>query len=127
MARIEDEVATEIAGKLDEGDGATERSSAEISPMHGASGTVNSLNASSATQPLGGGWDGQHGGTGTEPMPASFNVPADNADDLARIRAEVKASEAETAISLRRHATGYFEPSGHVAGLSEHTDNERTD
>ena len=68
---------------------------------------------------MGGGWDGQHDGTGTAPMPAGFEVPTDNGADLAKLRQQVRLEQAATAESLRRHATGVVAPSVGVAGLGE--------
>ena len=121
MAQIEDEVATAIAGALDQGDEPAAKPSASFSPMHGGSGTLDSVHASSATQPLAGA--SMHSGAGTQPLGAGWELP-DDPEAFARARAEVKASEKATAESLRRHAKGYFEPTGYVSGLSEPS-NER--
>lgn len=117
---IEAAAAELISSELDKGDDAAAASTvADFAPWHGGAGTVNSLNYGPGTAPMGGGESGLHAGTGTRPMPASFNVPADNAANLSRIRAEVAASQAVTSESLRRYAKGYVESPGHVAGLSE--------
>ena len=118
MAQIEDEVATEIAGKIDQGDESAAKPSADFGPMHGGSATLGSIHASSATQPMAG--SSMHGGADTEPLGAGFNVvPTDNEDNLTRLRAEVRASEAETIKSLRRHAIGFVESPGTIAGIVE--------
>lgn len=114
MAETEDDVATDIAGPLDQGDESTAKPSASFSPMHGGSETLDSLHVSSATEPMGGA--SMHGGVGTEPLGPGFEVETDDAT-FARARAEVKASEAATVESLRRHATGFIEPAGCVDGL----------
>ena len=74
---------------------------------------MDSIHASSATQPLAGAT--MHGGVGTQPLGPGWELP-DN--PVAFARAEVNASQAATAESLRRHAKGYFEPSGTIAGLA---------
>ena len=128
MAEIEDKVATNIVGDLDNSDDATAVAAvavADFVPLHGGDGTINTTNYGPGTAPMGGGWDGQHDGAGTEPMPAGFNVPADNATDLSRIRAGVRASQAATAESLKSFATGHVKPAGRVSGLGNPT-NERT-
>ncbi len=120
MAEIEDEATTDIVGKLDQGDESTAHPSAAFGPMHGGSATLDSIHASSVTTPLSGAT--MHGGVGTAPLGAGYDVPTDNAADLEKIRAQVKRDQVATAESLRRHARGYVEPSGHVSGLSEPSD-----
>ena len=122
MAEIEDKVATEIAGKIDQSDKSMAKPSAAFGPINSGSETLDSLHASSATQPLDGGT--MHSGVGTKPLGPGWELP-DNPAEFARARAEVKASQAATSESLRRHASGYFEPSGTISGLSKPTDNER--
>ena len=117
---IEAAAAEFVAGELDKSDDAAVAStSADLSPLNGGGGTVNSLNYAPGTAPMGGGWDGLHDGSGTVPMPASYNTPTDNEDYLSRLRAEVRASEAETKKSLRRHAIGFVESPGTIAGIVE--------
>ena len=122
MAQIEDEVATEIAGKIDQGDESAAKPSASFSSMNSGTGTLDSIHASSATEPLAGAT--MHGGVGTQPLGPGWDDLPDDPEAFARARAEVKASQAATVESLRRHAKGYVEPSGHVSGLSEPS-NER--
>ena len=122
MAETEVRVVTDIVDKLDKSDESTARPSASFGPMHSSSETVDSIHASSATQPLDGGT--LHGGNGTAPLGAGWELP-DDPEAFARARAEVKATQGATALSLRQFATGYLEPSGTVAGLSKPTDSER--
>ena len=117
MAEIENDVASAIAGELDAYDDATAAAPASSSPMHGGPDTTGSIHASSATSPIGGEMSSQHGGTGTTPLGAGYNVSADNNADLTAIRARVKRDQAATAESLRRHARGFVEPHGAVAGI----------
>ena len=113
-------VSSEIA-KSD--DAAVASASADFTPLNAGTGTLGSLHASSATQPLAGAT--MHGGSDTQPLSSGFNVPTDNDEYLARLRAEVRASEAATVESLRRHAIGFVETTGHVSGLSKSNENER--
>ena len=117
MAEIEDQVATDIAGKLDHGDDAAAKPSADFGPMHGGSKTMDSIHSSSSTAPFGG--STMHGGDGTEPLGAGWEVP-DDEEAFMRARAEVRASEAATAVSLRQFAREYVVPTGAVAGLTKH-------
>ena len=117
VAEIENDVASAIAGELASADDATAAAPAGFSPMHGGPDTIGSIHYAPGTQPMTAGLSGQHDGTGTEPLGAGYNVPADNNADLADIRAQVKKDQAATAESLRRHAKGYVEPSGAVAGI----------
>ena len=120
---IVETVASEVATDLDiSDDAAVASASADFTPLNSGTGTLDSLHASSATQPLAGAT--MHGGAGTEPLGQGWELP-DDPEAFMRARAEVKASQAETAVSLRQFARGYVEPSGTVAGLSEPTDNER--
>lgn len=122
MAEIEDDIATDIAGKLDQGDESMAKPSGAFGPMHSGSETLDSLHASSATQPMAG--STMHGGAGTKPLGQGWELP-DDPEAFALARAAVKASQKATSESLRRHASGSFEPPGTVAGLSKPTDNER--
>ena len=117
MAEIEDHVATDIAGKLDQGDESTAKPSASFSSMNAGTGTMDSIHSSSSTAPFEG--STMHGGAGTQPLGAGWEVP-DDEDAFMRARAEVRASEAATAVSLRQFARGYVAPTGDVAGLTKH-------
>ena len=123
MAEIEDKVATDIVDKLDKGDESTASTSASFGPMHSSSETLDSIHSSSSTAPFGGAT--MHGGDGTQPLDPGWQLPLDNSEALTRARAEVKAGQAMTALSLRQFATGYVTPFGAVAGLGKPTDSER--
>ena len=112
---IEAAAAEFVAGELDKSDDSAAKPSAAFGPVHGGSETLDSIHASSATQPLAGA--SLHSGAGTQPLGQGWELP-DDPEAFARARAEVKASEKATAESLRRHAKGYFEPSGTIAGLA---------
>ena len=118
--KIETLAAEFIATELD----TAVSTSAETSPMHGGSATLDSLHASSSTRPMG---DTQHGGAGTQPLGAGWNDLPDDPEAFARARAELRASEAATAVSLRQFATGYVAPTGDVAGLNKSTESERNE
>ena len=119
---IEQAAAEYVSSELAKSDDAAAASAAaDFTPLNSGTGTLNSLHASSATQPLAGAT--MHGGAGTEPLGQGWELP-DDPEAFMRARAEVKASQAETAESLLRHATGYIEPTGYVSGLSQPS-NER--
>ena len=124
MAEIEDHVATDIAGKLDQGDESTAKPSASFSSMNAGTGTMDSIHSSSSTTPFEG--SSMHGGSETQPLGDGWELP-DDGEAFMRARAEVRASEAATAISLRQFARGYVAPSGAVAGLNKSTESERTE
>ena len=123
MADSIEQAASEfIAAELHSSDDAAVASaSADFTPLNSGTGTLDSLHASSATKPLAGAT--MHGRAGTEPLGQGWELP-DDPEAFTRARAEVKASQAETAESLRRHAKGYVEPTGYVSGLSQPS-NER--
>ena len=119
---IEQAAAEYVSSELAKSDDAAVASaSADFTPLNSGTGTLDSLHASSATKPLAG--SSMHGGNGTEPLGAGWEL-SDDPEAFMRARAEVKASQAATVESLRRHATGYVEPTGYVSGLSQPS-NER--
>ena len=85
---IEIDVAEAIAGEIDAADDATAAAPAGFSPLHGTGETVDSIHYAPGTQPMAAGLSvQQHGGAGTRPIDAGFNVAA---DDLSAVRAQVE-------------------------------------
>lgn len=122
MAETENKTATDIASELDGGDETTARPSAAFSSMHAGPETLDSIHASSATRPMAG--STMHSSSETQPLGAGWELP-DDLEAFTRACAEVKASQAATAASLKSFARGYVEPCGTIAGLSKPTDSER--
>ena len=108
MAELENTISDGVLGELGKGDEATAQTSAAFVPVNGTGETVDSVHYGPGTAPFGG-TSGIHGGDGTAPLGAGWELP-DNSESLARARAEVKASQAATALSLRQFARGSVAP-----------------
>ena len=126
----EAKIVDSLIGEMDAAD--TGSAPTGTAPMHGGSETVLGTNYGPGSAPLHGGGEfgSLHGGSGTRPLSAGFNVVGGpDSEDAAPVRPsklELENARRATAASLKAFGAGYVEPAGGVSGLdTSHLDRAR--